>query len=724
MLRHKRPKEGPRQAARRAEEALQDRTTQLQAISEAMTTYLDSGNWNEASAMLLRSALGQTDSEYGFVGVIVEGPALRILAHEGIVWDAVLNREFYENALRTYQEVGYLEFTNFDNLFGKVITEGKTLLTNEPAADPRSGGLPPGHPPMRHFLGVPIFRGSDVVGIIGVANSPGGYSGEEQGKIEILTQAAGVLYENYRQRQREAALEVERKRAEEQLRETEAKFRTLVEQTPAVIYIDEFDETISHNYKIVYLSPQVEAILGYRPDELQADPELWSKLRHPDDRERALAANDRHNATGQPFNLEYRMLARDGRTVWIHDEAVIVRDEAGRPLFSQGVLYDITERMRAEEELRRLNRKLEKEQRKIEALNRSLEEKVQHRTEELNSTKEQLQHLISSSPAVIYIARPSGDYGATFISENVTAQMGYEPRQFVDDPQFWADRVHPEDAAGVFAELPRLFEQGRHTHEYRFLHKDGSYRWMCDEMKLVRDEDGNPLEIVGYRIDVTERKQAEEALRESEERYRDLYDGAPVAYFAIGKDGRIAKANRRASELLGYSLDDLIGRPVLDLYSDTPAGKDKAKRVIERFRRGRETHDEEMEMRRADGSPVWVSLTVRIVRDAGGQPVESRSMVLDITERKRAEEALRMAQEELESGAELQAQGADAYGFSLRELTVLNLVASGRTDKEIGTTLGISARTAQKHVEKLCKKMEASTRTEASVRALREGLID
>ena len=104
--------------------------------------------------------------------------------------------------------------------------------------------------------------------------------------------------------------------------------------------------------------------------------------------------------------------------------------------------------------------------------------------------------------------------------------------------------------------------------------------------------------------------------------------------------------------------------------------------------------------------------------------MESRSMVLDITERKRAEEALRMAQEELESGAELQAQGVDSYGFSLRELTVLNLVASGKTDKEIGTTLGISARTVQKHVEKLCKRMGASTRTEASVRALREGLID
>ena len=197
-----------------------------------------------------------------------------------------------------------------------------------------------------------------------------------------------------------------------------------------------------------------------------------------------------------------------------------------------------------------------------------------------------------------------------------------------------------------------------------------------------------------------------------------------MAYFTVGADGRIARANRRASELLGYSVDSLIGRPVIDLYADTPVGKDKAKIVVRRFQRGEETHDEEMEMRRADGSPVWISLTVRVVRDSQGQPVETRSMVVDITERKRAEEALRMARKDLESSVELQTRGADAYGFSLRELTVLNLVASGKSDKQIGTTLGISARTVQKHVEKLCKKMGASTRTEASVRALREGLID
>jgi len=210
---------------KQAEAALRTKTDQLTAVTEAMAAYLKSGDWREASARLLRSALAQTKSEYGFIGVMVEGPALRILAHEGIVWDPVANRDFYENALRTYDHVGYLEFTNLNNLFGYVVTSGKPLLANRPSADPRSGGLPPGHPPLRHFLGVPIFLETEVVGIIGVANRPGGYTGNEQAEIEILSQAAGVLYDSYRRKNREATLENQRKHAEEQLEKSREQLR-------------------------------------------------------------------------------------------------------------------------------------------------------------------------------------------------------------------------------------------------------------------------------------------------------------------------------------------------------------------------------------------------------------------------------------------------------------------------------------------------------------------
>ncbi|MEW6326140.1 MAG: PAS domain-containing protein [Thermodesulfobacteriota bacterium] len=137
--------------------------------------------------------------------------------------------------------------------------------------------------------------------------------------------------------------------------------------------------------------------------------------------------------------------------------------------------------------------------------------------DDLIATKMRLQYLLTSTPAVIYSCKPTGDYPATFMSENIENQLGYKPQEFTEDPEFWASRIHPADAPRVFSDLRLLFERGHHTHQYRFRHKDGSYRWMHDELRLICDPEGRPVEIVGYWIDITRRKQAEEELRKSEE---------------------------------------------------------------------------------------------------------------------------------------------------------------------------------------------------------------
>ncbi len=189
-------------------EALANKTQELETITDAMSAYLAGGSTQDASRGLVRGALDQTQSEYGFIGVVVDGPVLRILAHEGIVWSETENREFYEQALRASGEKGYLEFRNFNNLFGQVVTTGHAVLSNEPANDPRAGGLPRGHPPLKSFLGVPMVSGrTDVVGIMAVANRPGGYTVQEQAALERLAHAAGVLYDSYHRHEREAALE-------------------------------------------------------------------------------------------------------------------------------------------------------------------------------------------------------------------------------------------------------------------------------------------------------------------------------------------------------------------------------------------------------------------------------------------------------------------------------------------------------------------------------------
>ena len=138
-----------------------------------------------------------------------------------------------------------------------------------------------------------------------------------------------------------------RKEAEGRLREAEERYRTLVEQIPAVTYIDPVDAPDTS----LYTSPHIERMLGYTPEEWQTQ-KLWPECLHPDDRERILAADKRFEAGGEEsFSEEYRLLAKDGSVVWVREEAVLVKDEVGEPLYWQGVFYDLTERKALEERL-------------------------------------------------------------------------------------------------------------------------------------------------------------------------------------------------------------------------------------------------------------------------------------------------------------------------------------------------------------------------------------
>src|ERR671911_1234028 len=151
---------------------------------------------------------------------------------------------------------------------------------------------------------------------------------------------------------REAEVRRERERAEKALGRSEDRFRRLVEQIPAVTYVQEPIDSDTPK-AITYMSPQYEAMLGYPPEKEILDEEHWLRMLHPDDRERVLAEELRTDETGEPYRIEYRLIARDGRVVWVHDEATLVRDEDGNSLYWLGVQYDITEQKRNEEELRR-----------------------------------------------------------------------------------------------------------------------------------------------------------------------------------------------------------------------------------------------------------------------------------------------------------------------------------------------------------------------------------
>jgi PAS domain S-box-containing protein len=141
------------------------------------------------------------------------------------------------------------------------------------------------------------------------------------------------------------------KEREARLRGAEERYRTLVEQIPAITYIEAVEGDDPSRTRIVFVSPQVEDFLGYSPKEFIADETMLERLIHPDDLATFREADER-TTTGEPFHAEFRMVARDGQAIWLQSQAVLVRDDEGRPRFWHGIALDITARKRAEDELR------------------------------------------------------------------------------------------------------------------------------------------------------------------------------------------------------------------------------------------------------------------------------------------------------------------------------------------------------------------------------------
>jgi len=167
---------------------------------------------------------------------------------------------------------------------------------------------------------------------------------------------------------------------------------------------------------------------------------------------------------------------------------------------------------------------------------KKIENERKQAEEALNMARERLNFLLSHSPATIFTFKDSGDFRTTFMSENITAQLGYQPGEFLEDSNFWANHVHPEDLPRLLAETPRLFQQGQDTREYRMRHKDGTYLWVHEKIRLVRDESGDPLEGIGSGIDITDRKQMEEMLQKGKEE---------VEIWVVERTAELRKANEQ-----------------------------------------------------------------------------------------------------------------------------------------------------------------------------------
>ena len=207
-----------RTAQRRAQEEIQRSQKLLEAIHRVQTQLIREGEDLKQFEKLLVVLLDVTDSEYGFIGEVLKTekgvPYLKTHAITDISWNAV-TKEFYEkNAPEG------LEFFNLDTLFGAVIISGESLITNDPDNHPRSGGRPEGHPPLRAFMGLPFHRGDELLGMVGIANRPGGYHKELAQFLDPFLSTCASLIVAYHSGQSRA-------RAEQALREGEARYRSL-----------------------------------------------------------------------------------------------------------------------------------------------------------------------------------------------------------------------------------------------------------------------------------------------------------------------------------------------------------------------------------------------------------------------------------------------------------------------------------------------------------------
>jgi len=218
------------------------------------------------------------------------------------------------------------------------------------------------------------------------------------------------------------------------------------------------------------------------------------------------------------------------------------------------------------------------------------------------------------------------------------------------------DMSHPDDLDVINSQRPRLYagEIDAVRVEKRYLRKDRSVVWVAFTMTVERDAAGKPLYEIGVYHDITAQRDAEEKLRESEERYRQTFELAASGIAHVGLDGRFLRVNRSLCEILGYTEAELVGRSVKEV--SHPEDKDVTDRERARVHEG-EIDSVRFEKRylRKDGSTVWVELAVALARDPHGHPQYEIAIFDDISERKRAEEALKAAHEELKrSNAELE----------------------------------------------------------------------
>ncbi|MBW4527831.1 MAG: PAS domain S-box protein [Phormidium tanganyikae FI6-MK23] len=312
---------------------------------------------------------------------------------------------------------------------------------------------------------IPVQHSANQIGILALnAPYPKRWTTCEAEMIQELADYLSIVLQKVRAQE-------ERAQAEDRLKLFES---VVVNGNDAVIITNaDLDNPIIGyvNAAFVQMSGySVEQAIGKTPRILQGEKT-----------DRALLAKVRiAMSEGRSVQIELVNYRKDGSEYWVDLNVVPITNTRGIITHFVAVQRDITDRKWSEKAL--------------------------------IATQARLKYLLSSSPSVIYTCQPNRNRACTFVSENITQQLGYEIWQYLKDPHFWIDHIHPEDLSIVLEHLDHLPEVGEVTCEYRFLHYDGSYRWLRDSMKLLNDQS---VEVIGSVVDISDRKWAEDQIRAS-----------------------------------------------------------------------------------------------------------------------------------------------------------------------------------------------------------------
>lgn len=387
------------------------------------------------------------------------------------------------------------------------------------------------------------------------------------------------------------------------LRESENRFQTFMDNSPAAAWITDAAG------RILYLSQAYSHLVQVPNDAIGKTifevftPEIAEQLHHnirqvieTNQTVEAIEVAPRPNGTLGEF-LVYKFLICE-----LSGQCVV-----------GGVAVDVTERQQVKKQLRSLN--------------------------------ERLQHLLTHAPVVIFSCKADSDYGATWVSDNVRTLLGYEPREFIEESDFWANHIHPEDREQIFANVSQIFATGYHTHEFRFLHGDGDYCWVYEQLRLIRDEAGNPTEIIGYVVNISDRKQIELELELQSTVVRNMAEGVCLVKVA---DGTIVYTNPKFERIFGYDAGELKGKHVsLMNYEDEVTDPEAVHQEIYTaiLQQGEATY--EVHNVKKDGTPFWCQATTSLFEhpDYGTVLVAVQQ---DITERKQSETMIQASLKEKE----------------------------------------------------------------------------